>query len=152
MSLSASAVTAVETSLYKVILLRNDEAGVTSTVYFTNDNAYQDYVEFLPRLNGVHPNDTNYVMWDLTRDCSNDAADSTGSLTYKLRYFKCDLNMTLFYDSLTGTNKAKNLGKAFSDTDLVLKEGTLFTDKAYLLNVLNGAANTELSSTFCAKN
>ena len=140
-----------KTTDYKMILIRNNLAGITNKVFFNDDVNLGKYEEFFTKIDGVNFSENKYVIWDLTKNCAFNSQDGVASLSFKLIYFKCDTDMQTFYDSLTNTDKAINFGKKFIDANIVLKTNTTFLSKSYLLGVLTGTKTMELESEFCFK-
>ncbi len=91
------------------------------------------------------------TRYNITKECPNSNLNSAGNLVFKLRYFDCDDELNLFYDSLVNTNKAKNLASKFIDANVVLSTTTIFQNKSNLIKVLNGEETTLLSSVFCIR-
>lgn len=154
MSASTSPLDEVETSSYIFIVKRNDEnAPADEYIYFNSDSStFSKYTQFLPNMNSVVQTETSYVIWDITKDCAlAGKTNNLATLSYKLKYYTCETDMMTFYNSLTETNKAVNYGSPFTLSNISLKTGSLFLDKANLLSVLNGTASTGLNDVFCQK-
>lgn len=120
--------------------------GVQTTSKPYNSNAsFNVYANYLMEYNGIL-SDKNYVAWDITASC----ASKKITVSFKIKYFSCELPAITFYKSNTLTTSSVNKIRA-TDTQYAEHEGNItINNKSIPVYKLLGLGSDYSFITYCS--
>ena len=104
---------------YIALIQRSNSSSNVDTQLFKDNNSdsYSMFTFFLLNLNGNHFKNRKYVIWNVA--CNN----STGVVTYNIKFFTCETDLDTFYLNLTANIKVKNYGNSLDVANISVTNG-----------------------------